>query len=177
VRRVSVVGAPGSGKSTVGRRLATSLGVPFVELDSIFHLPSWAELPVEEFRLRVRGAVSGEGWVIDGNYSAVRDIVWERADTVVWLDFSRPIVMRRLIARTMRRAFTREPLWNGNREPLSNFYRWDPQKNIIRWAWVKHAEYGRRYGAAIDDPTYAHIRFIRLTSPDVVEAFLNRSSE
>jgi adenylate kinase family enzyme len=177
VRRISLVGVPGSGKTTVGRRLAASLGVPFIELDEIFHQPGWGELPVEEFRLRVRVAVEAKGWVIDGNYSAVRDIVWQRADTVVWFDLSRPIVMRRLVARTMRRALTREHLWNGNREPLSNLYRWDPQRNIIRWAWVKYPEYAQRYGAAIEDPAYAHIQFIRLTSPDMVDAFLNRSDE
>ncbi len=60
---------------------------------------------------------------------------------------------------------TREQLWNGNREPLSNFYRWDPNRNIIRWAWVKHQEYAERYRKATEDPIYAHIQFIRLRSP------------
>jgi len=50
MRRVSVVGAPGSGKTTVGRRLAEHVGAPFIELDAIFHQPDWGELPREEFR-------------------------------------------------------------------------------------------------------------------------------
>jgi adenylate kinase family enzyme len=173
MRRVSLVGAPGAGKTTVARRLAASLGVSFVELDAIFHQPGWAELSRDEFRNRVTEVVSGEGWVVDGNYSAVRDIVWRRADTVVWLDLPRHIVVRRVALRTLRRALTREQLWNGNREPISNFYRWDPEKNIVRWAWVKYPEYGQLYGAAIEEPLYAHIRFVRLATPREVDALLS----
>jgi adenylate kinase family enzyme len=172
MRRVSVVGVSGSGKTTLGRRLAQSLGVPHVELDSIFHQPRWGELGREEFRRRVGEVLAAEAWVVDGNYSAVQDLVWQQADTVVWLDLPRPLVMRRIVLRTLRRAVTRQSLWNGNREPLSNFYRFDPERNIIRWAWVKYPEYVERYAAAVADEANSHLRFIRLRSPDAVEAFL-----
>src|SRR6266516_7770667 len=86
VQRVSMVGVSGSGKSTLGRELAGRLAVPYVELDAIFHQPQWTPLPEEQFRRRVAAIASGRGWVIDGNYSAVQPLVWERADTVVWLD-------------------------------------------------------------------------------------------
>lgn len=172
MRRVSLVGVPGSGKTTVGRRLAAVLGVPFIELDSIFHQPGWGELPRDEFRARVADALTADGWVVDGNYGAVQDLVWDRADTVVWLDLRRGLIMRRVVLRTVRRAATRERLWNGNREPLSNFWRLDPEKSIIRWAWVKYPEYVERYGAAMNDAAYAHLRFVRLRSPAEVAAFL-----
>ena len=174
MQRVSVVGCPGSGKSTLGRRLALALGVPFVELDAIFHQPGWVELPRDEFRARVAEVVATDRWVIDGNYSsAQQDLAWARADTVVWLDLPRPLVMRRVITRTIRRAVTREQLWNGNREPLTNFYRLDPDQNIIRWAWVKHPVYATRYRAAIDDPANAHLSFVRLRSQADIDAFLD----
>ena len=86
VRRVSVVGNSGSGKSTLARELAASLGVAHIELDSVFHQPGWEPLPEDEFQRLVTARTSENGWVIDGNYSAVRPIVWARADTVVWLD-------------------------------------------------------------------------------------------
>src|SRR4051812_37065404 len=108
MRRVSVVGVPGSGKTTLGRELAASLGVPFIELDSIFHQPNWEDLSTDDFRKRVSDASTAEGWVIDGNYQGVRDVVWQGADTVVWLDLPRPLIMRRVIVRTVRRAITRE---------------------------------------------------------------------
>lgn len=172
VRRVAVVGCPGSGKTTVGRRLAGALGVPYVELDGVFHQPGWVELPADEFRSRVTGLLGGDGWVVDGNYSAVRDLVWERADTVVWLDLPRPLVMRRVVLRTLRRVLTREELWNGNREPFTNLYRLDPEHNIIRWSWTKYGAYVQRYSEAMADPAYAHLRFVRLRSPSDVEAML-----
>jgi len=172
VRRVSLVGVPGSGKTTVGRQLAASLGVAFIELDSIFHQPGWGELPRHDFRRQVSEALTAEAWVVDGNYAMVQDLVWQRADTVVWLDLPRRLVMRRIILRTVRRAVTRERLWNGNREPLSNFYRLDPEQNIIRWVWLKHAGYVERYGSAMEDTAYAHLRFVRLRSQQEVAAFL-----
>jgi hypothetical protein len=54
-----------------------------VELDAIFHQPGWTPLPAEQFRRRVTAIASGDGWVIDGNYTAVLPLVWERADSVV----------------------------------------------------------------------------------------------
>ena len=173
MKRVSVVGCPGAGKSTLARRLATLLGVPYVELDAIFHQPDWEDMPRDEFRARVGDVAGTDAWVVDGNYTVVRDLVWARADTAVWLDLPRPVVMRRVVARTIRRAVTREQLWNGNREPLTNFYRLDPNENIIRWAWVKHPEYAARYRAAMDDPANAHLEFVRLRSQSDIDAFLD----
>jgi adenylate kinase family enzyme len=147
VRRVSVVGSPGAGKSTLGRELAGVLGAPFLELDSVFHQPEWAPLPQQEFRAKVREATAANCWVIDGNYSAIRDLVWERADTVIWLDLPRLVVMRRLVWRTLRRVAMRQELWNGNRERWRNFFSLDPEESIIAWGWHKHPEYRARYGA------------------------------
>ncbi len=172
MRRVSLVGSPGSGKTTVGRRLARSLDVPFIELDAIFHQPGWRALQREEFCDRVSEVVASELWVVDGNYSVVQDLVWGRADTVWWFDLARPLIMRRVIRRTLRRSLTREVLWNGNREPLTNFYRLDPERNIIRWAWMKHADYTERYAAAMHDGANSHLHFERLTTPTEVEAAL-----
>jgi adenylate kinase family enzyme len=172
VRRVSVVGNSGSGKSTVAAALAAALGVPHLELDGVFHQPGWEPLPADSFRAVVAAAVAGDGWVLDGNYSAVRDLVWARADTVVWLDLPRRTVMRQVVWRTARRAVTRQELWNGNREPLRNFLTWDPEESVISWAWHNHAKYRSRYLAASSDPAYAHLTFVRLCSRGAIRRFL-----
>jgi len=172
----SGVGSSRSGKTTVGRRLAALLGVPCVELDAIFHQPNLGRASARRLlRARVGDVVEQSAWVVDGNYGAVRDLVWERADTVVWLDLPRPVVMRRVILRTVRRAVTREELWTGNREPLSNFWL-DPAESVIRDTWVRYDEGVRRYRAAMDDAALRHLRFVRLTSQREIDAFLKHTA-
>lgn len=173
MKRVSVIGVSGSGKTTVARRLSSVLDVPHLELDSLFHLPAWTPMPDEDFRRRVSEFVRGDRWVVDGNYAShgVAEVVWPEADTIVWLDLPRSTVMRRVIARTIRRAATRETLWNGNREPWSNFFDPRPEKNIIVWAWTRHGPVRERYSRMSADGTWAHARVERLDNQAQVEAF------
>src|SRR5262245_66425581 len=116
MRRVVVVGTSGAGKTTLARALAVRLGVPHVELDALDHQPGWTPAPTERFRAEVADRLQGDGWVVDGNYARVQDVVWPRADAVVWLDLGRPLVMWRIVGRTLRRVIRGEELWNGNRE-------------------------------------------------------------
>jgi adenylate kinase family enzyme len=163
VRRVSVVGNSGSGKTTLAGRIATALGIPLLELDAVFHQPDWQPLDTEEFRRTVTEFTSGDAWVVDGNYSAVRDIVWARADTVIWMDPPRHRVMRKLAARTLRRMVTRAELWNGNRERVSFLF--NREESILLWAWTSHRRLRSRYQAAQADPANAHLSFVRLRTP------------
>lgn len=172
MRRVSVVGNSGSGKTWLSGELSRLLGIRHVELDALYHQPGWRALDEETLRDRVAHAVSGEGWVVDGNYSIVRDLVWERADTVVWLDPPRHVLLPRLVARTLRRTLVREELWNGNREPLSNLYSVDPERSIIAWAWTRDELYRHRYRWAAADPRWSHLRFVRLRNDRQVRGFL-----
>jgi adenylate kinase family enzyme len=172
VRRVSVVGNSGSGKSTLSKSLAEALGCPWLELDSVFHQPDWTPLDRAEFAARVTAVTDGDSWVIDGNYSAVQSLVWDRADTVVFLDLPRRTVMRRVIWRTLRRVAGRAELWNGNRERWRNVLTWDPAESVISWAWHNHGKKRERYTAAAADPAHAHLRFVRLRSPSQVRRFL-----
>jgi adenylate kinase family enzyme len=172
VRRVSVIGTSGTGKSTLAAALALRLGVPCLELDSVYHQAGWVPLPASEFRARVAAAAGGERWVIDGSYSTVRDIVWARADTVIWLDLPKRTAMRRLIWRTLRRTGGRVELWNGNRERWRNFFTWDQEESVISWAWHTYGSRRERYAAALADPANSHLRFVRLTSSAAVRRFM-----
>ena len=176
MRRVSVVGTSGSGKSTLGAALAKRLGTEFLELDSVFHQPGWVPLPEEEFRRRVGDAVAGERWVVDGNYSKVRDIVWARADTVVWLDLPKLIVMRRVIWRSVQRAARRTELWNGNREHWRNLFSLDKEQSIITWAWQTHARNRAKFTAALADQENVELDVVRLKNPAEVRRFLSSVS-
>lgn len=170
MQRVSVVGNSGSGKTTLARQLAERLGVPHVELDAIFHQPGWQELPAAHFRATVQALVEQPGWVVDGNYSAVQDIVWARADTVVVLDLPRSRVMRQVTQRTLGRLLLRRELWNGNREPWSNLLSADPQRSILAWAWTRHHVYRDRFARAQVDPANGHLQFLVVHSRRDVQA-------
>lgn len=170
--RIWVVGNSGSGKTTLARALARRIGARHVELDSIYHQPGWKPLPDAEFRDRVTEVVGTESWVVDGNYAVVADLVTERADTVVWIDFPRPVVMRQLVRRTLWRGLRRTELWNGNRESLKNFLRRDPEKSILRWAWTEHHGYRSRYEKAIVGGDWDHLEVVRLQSPAEVRLFV-----
>lgn len=114
-------GPSGSGKSTLGRELGAKLGLPVLELDAVFHAhPNWVDLTRDEFREQVTAylAEHPDGWVIDGNYSHVRDLVLPLAETAIWLDLPFLTVYRRLAWRTISRSFTHGELWNGNKETL-----------------------------------------------------------
>jgi adenylate kinase family enzyme len=117
--RVVVYGPSGSGKSTVAARLSRRLGLPWIELDAIFHArPKWEDLTTEQFRAQVSDLLDGhpDGWVIDGNYGMVRDLILPRADTVILLELPFATVYRRLAIRTVDRTLRGTELWNGNRE-------------------------------------------------------------
>ncbi len=167
-----VVGCSGSGKTTLARALARMLDSSCVELDAIFHQPGWTELPRGEFQVRVDEVTAPETWVVDGNYSSVRDIVWDKADTVVWFDLSYVTVLARTVRRTVRRVITREELWNGNKEPYSNLWSWNPHKSIIAWTATQHGKSRRRYLEAANDPRWSRLRFVRLRSQRETDAFL-----
>jgi hypothetical protein len=100
--------------------------------------------------------------------------VWERADTVIVMMLPKWVVMRQIVARTLWRAVSRERLWNGNREPLSNFYRWDPERNVIRWAWTKYDAQNEQYRDAPKNPRYSHVSFVFLTSHAEADEFLRQ---
>ncbi len=167
MHRIAFIGCPGAGKTTLAREIARRRGLPHIELDAIFHQPGWQGLPTEEFRVKVTDELSNarHGWTVDGNYNTPLDgLVQGAADTIVWLDPPKWLVMSRVIRRTLRRVITREELWNGNREPWTNLYSRNPDKNIIVWSWTQFAPYRTQYEAKLTDGSWEHARVIRLGS-------------
>ena len=106
MRKVIVVGGPGSGKTSFAAALARDLGVQHVELDALWWAPEWTPVGELEFRSRVAAIVAGDGWVLDGHYldEGAVDLVWPAADTLVWLDLPRAIAVRRCLRRTTSRV-------------------------------------------------------------------------
>lgn len=169
-RRVVVLGVTGSGKSTLAAELARRLGAPYVELDALYWEPNWTPAQLEVVRERVRQATAGDAWVVDGNYRQSRDLVWPRAQTIIWLDYPLIVNFWRLLRRTLWRAFTRAELWSGNRERLwPQFFTRD---SLFVWAITSRPKHRREYPLIPTQPDYAHVTFIRLRSPRATARWL-----
>ena len=167
MRRVAITSsASAAGKSTLGRALAERLGVPYVELDALNHGPNWTEATPDDLRAKVEPIVAQDGWVVDGGYtSKIGNLVFERADTVVWLDLPLHVWLPRLLLRTVRRIREREVLWNGNTESVRGaFLGWDA---LIPFALRAHFRRRREYPIELAD-----LPVVRLRTQDDVDRFL-----
>ena len=163
MRRIVVIGTTGAGKSTLAAALAARLDLPLIELDALHWGPQWTAVGRDAFRVRVAAAAAGERWVAAGNYGAVRDLLWPRADTLVWLDYPLALNFWRLTRRSLRRILTREELWAGNRETFrAQFLSRD---SLYVWAVRNHARQRREFTALLNESTYAHLTTVRFASP------------
>ncbi|MGH2416825.1 MAG: adenylate kinase [Candidatus Limnocylindria bacterium] len=169
MERINVVGTSCSGKTTLARAVAERLGLPHTELDALFWGPGWEPVPPEAFDVRVADAVSRSQWVIDGGYSTVRAVIWERADTVVWLDYPMPLVLGRWARRTIARIRSQEEFWpgTGNRESIGNALR----RGGLLW-WILRTHRGRRRRTRRDLAARPGLRVVHLRSPAATQRWL-----
>jgi adenylate kinase family enzyme len=169
-RRIVVVGVSGNGKTTLSKRLATTLGVPFTELDSLMHQPGWVQADPEDFRRNVEAAIDrSEGWVLDGMYqSQLGDLVLRRADTLVWLDQPLPLVLRRLIVRAVKDIVMKRDLFNGNRQTWR--FAFFMRDSLLSFAIKQHFKRRKEWPQGIGAPPSLEI--VRLRSPREVERWL-----
>lgn len=158
--RIVVVGNTGSGKTTLARQLGQRLGLPHTELDALHWEPGWTPADPNVFLQRVQAIITTDKWVIDGNYSKVRDHVWQRAETLVWLDYPLLVIVWRLFWRAIRRTTSQELLWGTNRETLQGqFFSRD---SLFIWALKKQWSRRQEYPRLFTQPEYAHLTVVRL---------------
>lgn len=87
MKRIMIIGCPGSGKSTFARSLTEKTGLPLHYLDMMYWNPDRTTKPKEEFRAALRETVALPEWIIDGNYGSTLEIRMEACDTVIFLDY------------------------------------------------------------------------------------------
>lgn len=167
-----VVGGPGSGKSSVAAQLARVLGVAPIELDGLWWGPDWKPAGREQLRDDVRDVLAIDSWIVDGNYvDDVADLVWRRADVVVWLDLPRRVAVRRAVRRSVRRILAAEALWNGNHESLAVLSPRSITTLVRRWP-----SYSERIASALVDLEIPVERVVRLRSDAEKERWLEHLS-
>lgn len=113
--------------------------------------------------------VKNERWVIEGRYFSVCPLVWEHADTVIWLDYPLPLILSRLIKRTTIRVLTGEELWAGNKETLQRTF---SRNSIIRWCIKTYHQRRTTFETLLYDPVFRHLEIHHFQSPEETEAFV-----
>ncbi|HEV7213836.1 MAG TPA: hypothetical protein VGP33_01830, partial [Chloroflexota bacterium] len=169
-RRIVVVGTTGSGKTTLAGQIAARFGAPHIELDALHWEPNWALPRVEAFRERVATALTGRAWVADGNYGAVRDIVWGRADTIIWLNYPLWVNLWRLLRRSLWRSLFQPELWNGNRERFRTQFL--SSDSLFLWAVKTYRRRRKQIPTLLADPGYGHLRHLEFCSPRATRRWL-----
>jgi adenylate kinase family enzyme len=166
--RLAVIGPSGSGKTWLSSQLANSLGLRHIEIDALFHGPGWESVSVDELRERVAEATEGDDWISDGTYhQMIGELVFERVDTVAWLDLPVRRVIWRLLRRTYLRKKHQTELWHGNREG-----RWRESLRYLVWPAFKRAFENRRRLPELF-ARHPHITVHRLRSDEAVRGFVD----
>ncbi len=168
--RLQIMGPAGSGKSTLARKAATRLGIPYHELDAVFWGPNWTPMPRDAFREAVARIVADEAWAIGANYTVVREVIWSRAQAVVWLDLPLTVVLPRLLRRTLSRIVTREVLWADNRETWRDGF--FSRESLFPYAMKQQARFRRELPDALAKLTDQGVTTWRLRSVREVVAWL-----
>jgi adenylate kinase family enzyme len=164
--RIAVIGPSGSGKTWLASQLAKDLGLRHIEIDALNHGPNWEPCSPEELRGRVAAATEGDGWVSDGTYhQLIGELVFERVETVAWLDLPTRQVMWRLVRRTYLRKKHGTELWHANREGP-----WRESIRFLIWPSIKRAFENRRHLPALL-ARHPHLSVHRLRSDEAVRSF------
>jgi adenylate kinase family enzyme len=173
--RISIVGTSCSGKTTFARNIANALDYSHIELDAIHWKPQWQTRTNEKFRALTQKAIAPDRWVLDGNYKVVRDIVWGRATTVIWLNYPFHIVWLRALSRTIRRVFDQKVFFSGNRETFRQALL--SRDSILLWILKTYRRRRQEYPLLFQQPEYTHLQIIEFQHPKHAQQFLSRISQ
>ena len=172
MERIVIIGTSCSGKSHLGKVLADKYQVPHIELDDLHWLPDWQERSDEEFIALVKEHIAGDRWVIDGNYSVVRELIWSRATIIIWLNYSFPLVLFRAIKRSIIRAITKEKLFSDNVETFrQSFF---SKESIILWVIKTHYANKRRYRVLLQSQLASSAKVKVFTKPNQVSRYVSK---
>jgi len=172
--RILVLGRTGSGKTTLARELAAELGAPHIELDALYFGPQFSTAPLPVLRERVSAAVAADRWVTDGNKSAVRDLVWPRADTVIWLDYPLVVSLWRLGRRALWRASAIKTQTHGEVGTSSRRKQMMSAAKGVFTALRSHRGQRRTYPRMFAEEQNRHLTVLRLRSPRATRRWHSR---
>ena len=176
-QRILILGRTGSGKTTLARQLSAAIDVPHVELDALYFGPNFSTVPLSLLRDRTSAAIAGDRWVTDGNKSAVRDLVWPRADSIIWLDYPLVVSLWRLGKRALWRTsvLKAQAAETGGKAGLPKQFL-SAAKGVLT-ALRSHKGQRREYPRMFAEPENHHLAVVRLRSPGATRRWLARVIE
>ncbi len=172
MERIVIIGTSCSGKTTLAKELSAILGFHHIELDELYWKPKWVEREGEEFKALVAESAAKDNWVADGNYSVVRDILWSRATTIIWLNYSFPVVLYRAISRSFKRSASKQILFSENRETFKRAF--FSKESIILWVIKTHNIKKKRYSAILYNGSFVGMHVIELGSQFETDVFIDK---
>lgn len=114
MKRVVVMGAGGTGKSTFSQKLSNKTNLPVFNLDKLFWKPNWVEREKDEYLKLHTEWINQKEWIIDGNGYSCMKSRFERADTIIFLDYSRAISIPSAIVRAFKFYGKERPMMQQN---------------------------------------------------------------
>jgi hypothetical protein len=133
-------------------------------------------MPENIFRARVARAVAEDAWVIDGNYGGrgARDLIWARADTVIWLDLGLRVIFTRLFVRAIRRIRSKRELWPGTGNVETFRGQFLSRESLFVWALRTYWRRKRQYTELLARPEHAHLVVHHFRRPAEADKWLSR---
>ncbi|MFI9627068.1 adenylate kinase [Streptomyces sp. NPDC052042] len=169
MQKVALFGAPATGKTTLAARLASELGFRHTDLDDLLFTFDGA-LPLAEFRRQAAEITSGDAWIVEGNFSKLADVVWHRADVLVWLDFPLSLIVSRIVRRSLRQLTGREDSAQARRLTWGRAF--FGRRSLLRSAVRKYRNNRPRYVRQVDETAALGVEVVRLRSPREVERWM-----
>ena len=99
MKKIIIIGCPGSGKTTFAEKLKEKIGLPLFYLDAIWHKPDRTHISREEYDQRLAEILSLDAWIIDGNYSRTIETRLSACDTVFLFDLPTEVCLDGAISR------------------------------------------------------------------------------
>ena len=131
MKRIIIVGVSGSGKTYTAKKLGKLLNIHSYDLDEYYWNPNWQKKDRQEFTNTVTKIVSAETWIVSGNFSSFDQAIWQRCDSVIWLDYSFFRCLAQSLKRSLKRIVYKIPCCNGNYETFSQLF--FSRNSIILW--------------------------------------------
>ena len=136
VKKIAVVGGSGTGKTTLTNNLGRKLNVPIYHIDGIHHLENWKTRDTKERDRIILKRANEEKWVIDGTYKSTLQERINKADLVIFLDYSTISRLNGILTRYFKDKGKERPEIPGCKEKMD----WNFIKMVLTWRWTQGKE-------------------------------------